>query len=493
MKTIISRFRDRNLPVLFFSFFFLYCSTNLVAQSNSETLYLSDQGLNKLVFKKFAALNNGGSTSNSMVSYASLDPLNGKASFNCTAPLGRKAVEQARISLLSLKVSGDLLSDNSIVLFKDAKINTNLGFDGQFHWSPKTGVSTRMTNLGSSRVRLNQVKKSIQDQRKLDSLNWLNDTTHLKKVQAALKDLKIKNQTKISDLNKTISTLEGLGKVQYSDSIIKCLSKIKELEGALNKIDVQVDSIGYLIQEEISFNGKLLEDRLAEKYQKKLIDAESNPSFTKLSFWWLTLDGGFSRKEYHSFFRDSIFQKQIAKNDFYTYKLGVSFNYFREGTNKRLLSPEGKPSFYFNIGVMYQKDNNTSLLKTTEISEERVFKNAAGDTTRKITEKYNAYTDSIITDDIVSVNTNFYWTHPSKAVSFHLFPSINSYVGGKTLVSLGVGVLASFKNAKKDQPALNTELYIQILDLFNELDRSSDLWSSSQIGIRFSHSFNFFN
>lgn len=496
MKTIILLCQSNKLGFVIFLFALLsFHSHAQKKESDSTTRYLSVDGVNKLVYKKFSGLVTGGGTTNTMASYASLDPLNGATSFNCTAPLNKDAANGSRIAMLSMKVTGDLLSDNSLVLFQGAKINTNLGFDGQLHWGPRIKDPRIFSYLRSDKLYLARIKQSLIDQRNIDSITSIIDADHLKKKNGALKNLISKYGCSIDTLNAKIVRYESVDSIYFSDSILICLNKIKNLQKDTLKISRQIDSIQNLIDNKTFFDSKILENSLDDKYSKKLEELESNPKFSKLGFWWLSFEGGFSRKEYHEFDRDAIiFSDQVVTKDFYTYKLGISYNFFSEGSNNKIaLKEDKKSSFYLNAGVVYKRDNNTSLLKTTDISEERVFKNAAGDTTRKIIDKYSAYTDSIITSDIISINANFYWTLPSSIVSFHLFPSIDSYIARETIINLGIGVLTSFKNKKKEEPALNAELYFQLIDLRNEMNRSSsNMWNRSQVGIRFSHPFNFF-
>lgn len=109
------------------------------------------------------------------------------------------------------------------------------------------------------------------------------------------------------------------------------------------------------------------------------------------------------------------------------WRLGLAFNYYSENNLNRF-------SFLFNGGFKFYKDNNTSKLSTTAITQEVVTKNSSGDTTRKISKTYNAYTDKIDDMQAFELFSNFYLLKGSRRASIHLFPAINTTIMGQAII-----------------------------------------------------------
>ena len=147
---------------------------------------------------------------------------------------------------------------------------------------------------------------------------------------------------------------------------------------------------------------------------------------------------------------------------------------------------------YINVGILRIVDNNTSLLSTTEVNQERVFKNISGDTVRRVLRKYNAYTDPIAEFKNWQFFTNFYYMFGDKTSGLHLFPNFTLFDDKTKQLNFGIGYIISFKNYKKDQPIINAEGYINFIDLSNELKNDKSNRNKNEIGIRFTLPLNLF-
>ena len=111
----------------------------------------------------------------------------------------------------------------------------------------------------------------------------------------------------------------------------------------------------------------------------------------KHAFAWISFSGG-GKQNYATYDATASFDNQIQKADYNTYYFGVSLNCFSKNmVNNRLR--------YFNFGLSRQRTNNLDLLGTKLITDTKKIVNTAGEVTRTVEKKYNAYTDPIIDDE----------------------------------------------------------------------------------------------
>lgn len=469
---------------------------NLNAQNTNDskkTLYLSKNGFNRLVNKSFSGIVSGQSTGTTIANYASLDPTNGSVMFKGSIPITLNK-DSARFSFLTFKLSGDLISDNYTVLFNNSVKNTNTVFEAQYHIRFRKGVKVRY--LGSDEIILNYKRERIESEREKSIKNLFSDSARLC-IQRNLNSIKL--YIKQKELEKSKDQYEkidlSLKNVFYTnkansqeikrlyDTLAIVQKSTEALAKEVSSISIKIDSMDYAID-----NSFLLRQnskgKLINRYKKEIQNLESNAPYTAIQYSWFSFTGGFSRKNYYTFDASSSFGDQIAKNDLTTAKAGITFNFYHEKSFPRKI-------MLLNVGGLWYKDNNTSLLSTQEIVQVKTIKNITADTARTITRKYNAYTDPIYEYNVWSFFSNLYLIHSSKTFAFHIFPSVDIYKGGNTITNIGLGYIVSFKSQKKpEQSIINAEGYIQFNDLFNDMDDGSKFWNRNIIGVRFTIPFN---
>lgn len=461
----------------------------------SEVRYLSRSGINRLANNKFGNLVTGQSNSTNLVNYAAFNPVAGSANFNGSLPIGN-ANDTARFSFLSFKISGDLISDSYLALFQNSKVNTNVAISGQ--WDFQLGKGFHFNYLGSSSFNLDQKRRAIELQydennRKFAEQSASNpNELNLKRIQIAILDnalgrsrdslsnIQIYLDHLMSDFSRNADSVKIV-----NDSLLRKRNYIEQLEKNRWNIVVLSDSLQNLIANNIGFilatQGKIDEER-----ESKLRLLEDSAVITGIKFNWISLVASTGRKNYYTFNPLEVFSNQIQKLESNPWKFGIMYNYYSERSFPRRV-------FLGNIGVFRYADNNLSLLSTKDISQENVITNAAGDTTRKISKTYKSYTDEVIHSKVWNFTGNIYLLYSSKKSGFHVYPSVDVYDKGKTLVNLGLGYLISFKNTEKDKPIINAEGYIQFQDMANELERKNGFYNRNEIGVRFSLPFTFFN
>ena len=481
------------------------CKCSFKYRKEKSFTYLSPRAVNRLVYSKVSGITTGGSTTNSIANYAAFDPLKASLATNFSAPIFTPVLKDNSKGkpslLLSTSITADLLSDYSTVLFNNSKINSNVAIDLQIHLVPKVKSDRNFVFTGSGLLKYNQAKREAEYKYEQEVAK---NSSSVKNVEISIAVMEIKrqeNSNKIFFINDCIDELHAKIHTdsKFPDSITKYQTQLKKLKSDDLKMSYQLDSLKLISK----YSGASRYDRVAAaKLKEKLNDLDANISAEGMRLKWWTFVGGIGRKDYYTYDPRLDFEKQIVKDELYTYKLGVNYNFYREGYSPKQICRmkagtvtdiklQGK--WLINAGVLLHKDNNTILFKTTEITQTYTKKNTAGDSSQVVTKKINAYTDSIYTSKVFTISGNVYWVNPTGKFALHFFPGIDYYIGTGTSVNAGLGILLSFKNQKKEQPNVNMEFYFQATDLFNTLNRKATPFGASQIGLRMSHPFNFFN
>ena len=440
-------------------------------------------------FGKLAGANNN---SSEIANYASFDVAEGSFKFKGSIPFGK--TDSSRVSYLGVSIYGDLMSESYASLFRDKKLNTNTGVQLEYHFRlSKAKYIVNRANLA----------QLISQQQYLDS-SYYRATDKLENEKAAITEKKEMLDYEIRAINAGLS-LERKKKDKYR-RMVDSLANLGE--ASFNEMKKHTDT---LLMASSAVN-KLLADSLTKKLYsdslqivlanwKGLFDAAyikldtaytnatkkvyGNFRFDALEFTWLTLIGGVGNKSYYNFTSSLPLSKQINKRNLATFRGGVSVNWFRQDAFTQKL-------MYANIGFVRERTNNAWLKTTTDVNQELVYKNAAGDTVRKVTKKYTSYTEKIDTVQQWFLFANFYYMFGSRTSGFHVFPSHYIPDGRDTAyTNLGLGYVVSFLNAKTDKPVLNVEGYIQFNDVFDRLKLKDSFWKRNEIGIRFSLPFAF--
>ncbi len=492
----------------------IFLSPSIIAQESGHTepskktedVYLSRAGLNRLLNLKFGSIVTGQSSSTAIGNYASFDPANGSFVFKGSFGIGDRLrnskdsvnntqprnPDSANISYLTFRLEGDLISDSYAALFTNSKLNTHAALEMQYHLRlSKSGIHYFLHD--SKALHLSKMLDSIKYYQDLHLLfsaaNVREELRHQHQINFQLIAYELQeNQHKLDSVynrqRAAVSAADFLSvkkEIAVVDSITQLVRK-KQLDTM--KLNKDIDSLTYIINN--SFYLRQVEkEKLNSEYDKKITLLEGTAHYSSLNIWWITFIAGISKKNFYTYDTSLVFSKQVAKQELGTFRLGFAFNYYREYS-------ETNRAWFANLGVIRYKDNNTSLLSTQEITQESVTKNSVGDTTRKISRKYNVYTDIIVESQVWSVFGNWYFIQRGKQRAFHVYPSMDIYDHGENLMNLGLGYIVSFKNSKKDQPIINAEGYVQLQDIFNHLNSKQRLWNRNEIGVRFTLPFSFF-
>ncbi|SKB62379.1 hypothetical protein SAMN05660226_02295 [Parapedobacter luteus] len=504
----------------------LFIPMSIYAQDEDKSLGLTLEQHNLLINKYLAKQAGTDEGAEILGNYASFDPTNGAFVLKGTIPLGKPDSE--KFSYLGLSINGDLRSNSYTALFSDYKLNTNVGAQVQYNirvGGAETISENSDMSLLNYRLRLNkeratsqtstfyeQSEKAKQEfdlaalilkrteiqshllQKNIETLwsqipsdllknsEWIariRDLTYeLQEKEDLLQDNKdTNNQTEVNRLQESIKTIKiqitdaqnRLPKELHKDHVLldKIQREYKKLDTVIrerNLLKFKLDSLNLLAKNRLQIKAGLENEAklTMEKKKKELLEGMQ---LAGLKMKWLSLNAAFGVKKYHTYNSGEIYAAQIAEEKLLTYRFGISYNIFH-------IDDLDKRYWYLNIGGFMVKDNNTALLSTTEIIQDVVTKNATGDTTRKISKKYNAFTDEVIDGVQWELSPDFYYLFGEKTSGFHIKPILAIRHKLPTYANLSLGYVVSFTNRKKDSPAINTELYYRIGDIFNNLDRA---------------------
>jgi hypothetical protein len=393
----------------------------LYAQRDSS-VYLSKKGLNNLLNNKFSSIVTGQTNNSTISNFASFDPLDGSFSFKGSFGVGQNDT-LAKISYLSFKIEGDLLSNSYGALFKNAKLNTGALLDFQYHLRLRKGSGVKYLSSDRSALHLQQLVDStafavavenlfleertrgafLQTQRtkfQLDSLELISTRRKLDSVASV--------RTTLPVVPANYDTLKKVN--QYADSVLNKLTALQKDSMATKNI---IDSTSYVANNSLTLR-QSAKRKLNIAYRNKALEKELNAPVSAISISWLTITAGLSQKDYYTYDPTGGFSESINKKELGSFRIGLTGNYYKQ------YAYPSKGAFFINAGFLRSKDNNASLFSTTDINQEVAVKNAGGDTTSKITKKYSVYTDPITEAKSWSLFLNFYLISLNNSTALHI-------------------------------------------------------------------------
>jgi hypothetical protein len=476
-------------------------------QGNTRDLALPQGTVDKILNNAFGSLVGATPNSGEMANYASLDLLN--ATFNLKgyfslhgnesrSQKGKSAkdtvLQKNSVSYLSFALSGNLADKNYASLFSNASLNA--GVSGQlaynFRLSPiKFSYSRDQWDLIS--FQLDELKSRYQrnytslDMSYSDSANQAGQILLSQEIVAAKARL-TKLQSLAALLNKSIDSLGAHAgdHPELIDSLVKVDNSRRTLQTSLGKYYTSLDSLTNLAKNENAFIGMQHEEEERQKFVKNRDSIVNAVPLLRLSTSWFSILGGFTEKNFYTYTPALQYSAQIASNKLGVFNVGAAYNYFNQDKLVNRI-------VYFNGAVSWLRDNNLSSLTAKEIDQVKTSVNAGGDTVRTISSKYNAYTSPVVNYYAWNLTANVYYLHGKMPTGIHLSPSYNFQNNGLNIANLQVGYIFSFKNASKGKTLLNTELYVQFKDLFNQQKLQPDFWRREVIGISFALPFNTIN
>ncbi|RFZ90945.1 hypothetical protein D0C36_18540 [Mucilaginibacter conchicola] len=418
----------------------LICATSTFAQDTTKIPKIADSNAaftnpdgkqvatpahwNRVLNNVFGRLLGSAGNPTTIGNYASFEPVNGSFAFKGSVAIGNK--DNIRMSYLSISANGDLISKSYAALFNNSKLNTNSGIQLEYHF--RISKKNSFTSTTDNEARYYFDEWASRDSMVKAKNNYINEINEISNKQVIL-DYKIgvgnvqievlekevnqcradllklgqdvastpdKRKEALESLDKKTNELTTLRKNQvkltYKSDSLQVLAKLKQ------------DLVSWYISKQDTIHGKR-KDKLLERFQ-----------VSGVKFTYLTVTAGTGKTTYYTFAADKPFNQQLTKVDTATYRLGLILNHYNQNSLRGT-------AWFFNLGVAWEKTNNTALLGTTEVSQEASFKNATGDTVRKVAKKYNAYTDPVDNYRQWQISGNAYYLFANRTNGIHLFPS----------------------------------------------------------------------
>ncbi len=439
----------------------LLTSLTLLAKSQSKidsTIKKSDpERLEKPLVKKFINQQFGNlinpQSNNIIGNFASLDLKEAEVNF-----AGNIIFNNG--SILGIKARG-AVTDGFLSVFNNNKLNTKLGIDLQYNFLDFKRKSIIYDNATSEKYQA--LKAKVQQDYELKKIEIEQGQ---KKILLQIDIQKVTNQ--ITVLNKKLATLKGLSKDSLNIEILKLNQELVFKNTQLKTSP----SIGASLNE--------LENWKASE----IIKAESEVKLYGFKLGWFSIGYGITNNAFRLFDGALTPDKQISKANYANHTLKLQYSFYNK-------TPAVYESYFLSLGAAASIQDNFSELSKVEINELKNYGLNPND--RFITSKYNAY-QGVYAKDLKSLSFygDCYWfLFNDNKGAFHFYPEHQIVESLKPTTNLGFGFLLAFKNKEKTDNTINSELYVNLLDVFDTNNSAEKLFNRSNYGIRFTFPINF--
>lgn len=363
-------------------------------------------------------------------------------------------------SILGIKARG-AVSDGFLSVFNNNKLNTKLGIDIQYNFLDFKNKSIIYDHSTSEKYHALKVK--VQQDYELKKIEIEKEQ---KKILLQIDIQKVTNQ--ITLLNKKLSGLNGLSKDSLNIEILK-LNQELVFKNAQLKTLPSIDA---------SLN------ELENWKANEIIKAESEVKLYGFKLGWFSIGYSITNNAFRFFDGTLSPDRQISKTNYANHTLKLQYSFYNK-------TPVAYESYFLSLGAAASIQDNFSELSKVEINEVKNYGLNLND--RFITSKYNAY-QGIYTKDLKSLSFygDCYWfLFDDNKGAFHFYPEHQIIENLKPTTNLGFGFLLAFKNKEKTSNIINSELYVNLLDVFDNNNAAEKLFARSNYGIRFTFPINF--
>jgi hypothetical protein len=453
---------------------------------------LTQKEIKQITNRFFGNLVTSNTSSGVLGNFASFDAAEGSFSFQGTVSIGDADTTKKNpfISFLSLSAKGDIIGGNYASLFSNSSLNTGISISASYHiLVSKPKVALNLDDAAYYEMSKGAAEKQFMrsfDLAKAEDRNVIDRRlTWVEKAMELTKDTIGQLKEKHKGLLDSLSISDKSKWQDWIDKANANETKLQQFEKDYTELLLKQDSLSIARREYPNLNTYAKVKAL--ETQNTITDSLLLAfPLAKHAFAWISFSGGGGKQNYATYDATAPFDNQIQKADYNTYYFGVSLNCFSKNmVNNRLR--------YFNFGLSRQRTNNLDLLGTKLITDTKKIVNTAGDVTRTVEKKYNAYTDPIIDDEGWKFFLNSYFLFGKKPSGIHFFPEINFQDNKTTIANMGLGYIVSFTNTKKDQPVVNMEIYFKLLDMTDQGGSGiSGVWNRNELGLSFTLPINLF-
>jgi hypothetical protein len=315
-------------------------------------------------------------------------------------------------------------------------------------------------------------------------------------INARLADLKrdtiekhYQHQKVVSELKSSQQIIDDALAKGQNDSLYLIMKKYRKsvmikdsISKDLNKTRRTIDSL-CLTLDHWDYMEAYLKNIVANEKEKKKEKIKDSTLIERFTISWFTATTSIGKSKLYEYNKSEPFENQINEDSRYDNSIGLAWNVYWKSNFMH-------QAWLFNIGLSKSLSNNTDTLSTTDITQEYAYKNITGDTTRKISQKYSAYTDPIVSKRQWNLYFNTYYIFGRNGAGLHMYSNYIKPKRSTGYFMTGIGFIVPFNPKKKDLPIINTETYIQTNDLFGGRS-SGNFKQRSEIGVKFTLPFNF--
>lgn len=416
------------------------------------------KGLEKPLIKKFIHQQFGNlinpQSNNNIGSFASLDFKEAEVNFG-----GNIIFKNG--SILGIKAKG-AVTDGFLPVFSNDKLNSKLGLDIQYNFLDFKRKSIIYDN--STCEKYQTLRTKVEQDYKI------------KKIEIEKRQKKILLQIDIEKITKQISTLE---------------TKLSVLPSGLSKdsLDIEISKI----KQELTFKKNQLENLPSKEAMlfeldnwkaSEIVKAQSEVKIHGFKIGWFSLGYGITNNAFKLFDGTLTPDKQISRANYANHTLRLQYSFYSR-------TPAAYESYFIAIGTAFSIQDNFSDLTKVEINETKNYGANLDD--RFITSRYNAHQGTYSKDlKSLSLYVDFYWfLFDDNKGAFHFYPEQKIVENLKPSTNLGFGFLMTFKNKEKTDNIINSELYINLLDVSDNKNSTEKLFTRCSYGIRFTFPINF--
>lgn len=431
-----------------------------IASISASQLFAQDcktNGLERPLVKKFINQQFGNlinpQSNNNIGNFASLDLKEAEVNFGGNIFFNNG-------SILGIKAKG-AVSDGFLPVFSNDKLNTKLGIDIQYNFLDFKKKSIIYDN--STCEKYQTLKKKVENEYELKKIEIE------KEQKRILLQIEIDKVTKqITSLKTKLSTLTGLSK----DSLDIEISKIKqELAFKKSQLENLPSKVALLFE-------------LDNWKASEIIKAQTEVKIYGFKLGWFSIGYGITNNAFKLFDGTLTPDKQISKTSYANHSLRLQYSFYNR-------TPAAYESYFISFGTAFSIQDNFSDLTKVEINETKNYGLNPND--RFITSKYNAYQGAYSKDlKSLSFYSDIYWfLFDDNKGAFHFYPEYKIVESLKPSTNLGFGFLMTFKNKEKTDNIINSELYVNLLDVFDNNNATEKLFTRNGYGIRFTFPINF--
>lgn len=501
------------------------CCLYIIKLNSQNSIELNETSFNHILNTQFANLI--GSNSNSNIgNFAEVNISEAKVKYNSN-------IQFSDGTIWAISANGGI-TDGTLSLFSKDELNTNIGIGTSFHFlDSNKSLQYKVNNLN----RYDNLEIKLNNKYYRDSLSIENNIRNLK-LENELEILKsdsLKLDLKITELKKYISDdiftkMNLLEIAKFDEKISKLKTQILELKNAItvnqNKIDilnyelllvensktltgfklnnsaVQLDSLKILqvtnhqelnakrkeIYEYHALNKRSHLTKLKAKRNRQLKALKTTIADTLINtngfrINWLSIGFNFNHNAFQKYSSTSPFHSQLSKITFSTYELYAQYSSYN-------FSVFRNTSYYWNVGAKFGLTSNFESLSKRSIAEQTTIKDS--NTTRTVKKDIIAYEGDFINNlNTLKLFGNLYWfLFKNNDAAIHFFPEFQVKESVQNQINLGFGVSLFYKDKSDKKNIVNSELFINLIDIQNNNESKLSLLNRSSIGINFSFPIN---